>query len=165
MPTARSAIPSASSHNTMRVVRRGTSRANRSSSRLKGTERANSRWFCEKTSSSRTSMSASSRPSASIALRARASTLSGIVVNRVRSCRLLRRHLMDLARREIEPHALDVVEIGAGHPDEAGAVGVVDRVDGAVLVDAGMSGQQAILLHRLEFGLPGIAAVVLALPF
>ncbi len=55
------ASPSASSHSTMRVALRGTSRAKRSSSRLSGTERAHSRWFCEKISSSRTSISASSR--------------------------------------------------------------------------------------------------------
>ena len=37
-------------------------------------------------------------------------------------------------------------------------------MDGAVLIDAGMSGQQAILLDRLELGLGGIGAVVFALP-
>src|SRR5262249_29590298 len=48
--------------------------------------------------------------------------------------------------------------------DEAGVVGIVDGMDGAVLVDAGVSRQQAILLDRLELGLCGIGAVVLALP-
>src|SRR5215471_3447098 len=80
------------------------------------------------------------------------------------SRRLLRRHLLDLARGEIEAHALDLVEVGAGHADEAGVVGIIDRMDGAVLIDAGVSRQQAILLDRLELGLFGIGAVVLALP-
>src|SRR5215813_2444190 len=92
----------------------------------------------------------------------------GKCVDRLRSAmtsrRLLRRHLLDLARGEIEAHALDLVEVGAGHPDEAGAVGIVDRMDGAVLIDAGVAGQQAILLDRLELGLAGIGAVVFALP-
>ena len=64
------ARPSPSSHSTMRVEWRGTSRAKRSSRRLSGTERAHSRWFREKISSSRTSISASSWPSASMALTA-----------------------------------------------------------------------------------------------
>src|SRR6516162_307923 len=166
MSAARSTRPSASSHSTMRVPRRGTRRANLSSSRLKGTERANRRWLCEKISSSRRSAIASSCPSASIALSAPASTnLGGIRVGRFAdSRRLLRRHLLDLARGEIEAHALDLVEVGARHPDEAGVVGIVDGMDGAVLVDAGVSRQQAILLDRLELGLCGIGAVVLALP-
>src|SRR6266571_8493071 len=147
----------------MRVPRRGTRRANVSSSRLNGTERANRRWFCEKISSSRRSMSASSCPSASIALRAGASTRSIRTAPCAGSRRLLRRHLLDLARGEIEAHALDLVEVGAGHPDEAGVVGIVDGMNGAVLIDAGVSRQQAILLDRLELGLCGIAAIVLAL--
>src|SRR5258708_20419366 len=53
----------------MRVPRRGTRRANLSSSRLNGTERANRRWPCEKISSSRRSTIASSCPSASIAFK------------------------------------------------------------------------------------------------
>src|SRR5215831_4278710 len=256
----------------MRVPRRGTRRANLSSSRLNGTERANSRWPCEKISSSRRSTIASSCPSASIAFnrsvrsgcraviafkgrgfgsnrsnglgllppptkprlagvwsllvmpeagkpaagwgrdgegerkhesfchplpnppaevgyirlgRIKELPNSGIpefgrkrrrgahrdrgkCVDRLRSAmtsrRLLRRHLLDLARGEIEAHALDLVEVGAGHPDEAGAVGIVDRMDGAVLIDAGVSRQQAILLDRLELGLFGIGAVVFVLP-
>src|SRR5262245_14505503 len=92
----------------------------------------------------------------------------GTCVDRLRSAmtsrRLLRRHLLDLARGEIEAHALDLVEVGAGHADETGAVGIVDGMDGAVLVDAGVSRQQAILLDRFELGLPRTGAVVLALP-
>src|SRR5215467_1301029 len=166
MSAARSTRPSASSHSTMRVPRRGTRRANLSSRRLNGTERANRRWLREKISSSRRSAIASSCPSASIALSAPASTnIGGIRVGRSRaSRRLLRRHLLDLARGEVEAHALDLVEVGAGDPDEAGVVGIIDRMDGAVLIDAGMSRQQAILLDRLELGLFGIGAVVLALP-
>src|SRR5437016_6366237 len=92
----------------------------------------------------------------------------GTCVDRPRSAmtsrRLLRRHLLDLARGEIEAHALDLVEVGAGDADEAGVVGIVDGMDGAVLIDAGVPRQQAILLDRLELGLCGIAAIVLALP-
>src|SRR5262249_38321258 len=212
----------------MRVPRRGTRRANLSSRRLNGTERANRRWPCEKISSSRRSTIASSCPSASIAFNRSARSGCRAVIafkgrgfgsnrsnglgllpppftgegwgggtqariffatpsltlprkrgrgahrdrgkcdDRPRSAlisrRLLRRHLPDLARGEIEAHALDLVEVGAGHADEAGVVGIVDRMDGAVLIDAGVSRQQAILLDRLELGLFGIGAVVLALP-
>src|SRR5256885_16656733 len=129
-----------------------------SGSRLNGTERANSRWFCEKINSSGRSISASSSPSASIAFRVEG--LSRCI--RVGSGRLLRRHLLDLARGKVEAHALDLVEVGAGHAHEAGIVGIIDRVDGAVLIDAGVAGQQAIFLDRLELGL--IGAAVLALP-
>src|SRR5260370_8561839 len=61
-----------------------------------------------------------------------------------RSRRLLRRHLLHLARGEIEAHALDLVEVGPGHAHEAGIVGIVDRMDRAVLIDAGVSGQQGV---------------------
>src|SRR5215470_7949155 len=155
----------------MRVLRRGTSRANFSSNRLNGTERANRRWFCENTSSSRRSTSASSSPSASIALRAcgsigRMPGCPGMTDRRGASLRrLLRRHLVHLAGREVEAHALDVVEIGAGDADEAGIVGVIDRMDLAVLIDAGVPGQQPIFLDRLELGFIRAGAVVLALPF
>ena len=47
----------------------------RSSSRLSGTERANRRWLSEKIRSSRTSISASSSPSSSMARSAAAPTL------------------------------------------------------------------------------------------
>src|SRR5258707_3331683 len=80
------------------------------------------------------------------------------------SRRLLRRHLLHLARGEIEAHALDLVEVGPGHAHEAGIVGIVDRMDSAVLIDAGVSGQQAIFLDRLELGLFRVGVVVLALP-
>src|SRR5215831_2257053 len=147
----------------MRVLRRGTKRAKLSSSRLKGTDRANKRWFCEKISSSRKSISASSSPSASIALRAAGSTRC-IRVGVRSSRRLLRRHLFDLAGVEIEAHAVDLVEVGTGHTHEAGVIGIVDRMDGAVLINARVSGQQAVFLDRLELGVFGIGAVVLALP-
>src|SRR5690242_20355645 len=81
------------------------------------------------------------------------------------SRRLLRRHLLHLARSQVEAHPLDLVEIGAGHADETRVVGIVDGVDLAVLVDAGMARKQPIFLHRLELGLAGIGAVTLALPF
>src|SRR5713226_8259973 len=80
------------------------------------------------------------------------------------SRRLLRRHLVHLAGREIEPYAIDIVEVGAGHADEAGAVRIIDGMDLAVLIDAGVSRQQAILLDRLELGLVRTGTVVLALP-
>ena len=64
---ARSARPSASSISTTRVERRGTSTASSSSSRLRDRGVAKSRWLRAKTPSSRTSSSASSRPSRSIA--------------------------------------------------------------------------------------------------
>src|SRR5262249_23500568 len=134
-----SANPSGSSHSTMRVPRRGTRPAKVSSSRLNGTDRANSRWLCEKRSFSRRSMSANSSPSASIAFRVAGS--SRCIRRPVAgSRRLLRRHLLDLAGSQIEAHAVDLVEVGAGHAHEAGMVGIVDRMDGAVLVDAGVAG-------------------------
>ena len=40
--------------------------------------------------------------------------------------RLLRRHLVDLASLEINPDAVDLVEIGAGYAHEARVVGIVD---------------------------------------
>src|SRR5580692_7625810 len=143
----------------MRVSRRGTRRATLSSSRLSGTERAWRRCPREKIISSRRSMRASSPPSASIALRAWGATgYKGLR-------RLLGCHLVNLAARKIEAHARDPVQIGAGDAHEAGLVGIVDRVNGAVLIDAGVPGQQSILLDGIELGLGGIAAVVLALPF
>src|SRR3569833_94570 len=100
-------------------------------------------------SSSSTSMSASSPTSVSIAL-----TVAG---DRARSIgtnlrRLLRRHLVHLAGLEIVALALDLVEVGAGDAHEAGIVRIVDRVDGAVLVDAGHAGLGPVFLDRLELG-------------
>ena len=142
----------------------------RSSSRLSGTERANSRWLCEKISSSRTS---SERQLLAVGehrldgVRAQPRCMTafarlGAIDAHVACCGVI---WCTLPVFEIEAHAIDLVEIGAGHADEARVVGIVDRMDRAVLVDAGVAGQQAVLLDRLELGLLGIAAVVLALPF
>src|ERR1700733_3987848 len=161
MAAARPARPSPSSHSTMRVARRGTSGANRSSNRLSGTERASSKWLCEKISSSRTSISASSPPSLNMPRRAEAPT------DAVTSCSrdLLRGDRLLFAGLEVEAHAMDFVEIGPGHADEAGIIGIIDRMDFAVLINTGMAGRQAVFLHRLELGVRRIAAIVLALPF
>ena len=72
---------------------------------------------------------------------------------------------LHFAGLQVEAHAMDAVEIGAGHADEAGVIGIVDRMDFAVLIDAGVAGRQPVFLRRLELGVLGIAAVVLALPF
>src|SRR5262249_17360717 len=76
------------------------------------------------------------------------------------SRRLLRRHLLDLAGGGMEAHALDFVGVGPGHAAEAGVVGMVVRMDGAVLIDAGGSRQQAILFARLGVALSRIGAAV-----
>src|ERR1700675_841124 len=81
------------------------------------------------------------------------------------SRRLLRRHALDFAGLQVEARAMDAIEIGAGHADEAGIIGIVDRMDFAVLINSGVTGCQAVFLHRLELGVIVIAAVVLALPF
>src|SRR5215467_13692451 len=90
--------------------------------------------------------------------------VSRSIAARGRSRRLLRRHLMHFSGGEVEAHALDLVEIGTGDAYEPGVIGVIDRVDLAVLIDAGMSGHQSILLGRPELGLVRLGAVVLALP-
>ena len=157
--------PSLSSISTMRVVRRGTRRAKRSSSRLSGTLRAHSRWLREKISSSRTSISASSPPSPSMALTAAGATGEASLSTRCAdSRRLLCVHLLDRAGLQIDLDAVDLVEIGAGDADEARVVGIVDRVNGAVLVDAGFARREPVFLGRLELGVLGVLAVVLALP-
>src|SRR6202012_5959049 len=63
---------------------------------------------------------------------------------------LVRRHLMHFAGLEVEAHARDVVEIGAGHAHKTRIVGIIDGMDLAVLVDAGMARLETIFLHRLE---------------
>src|SRR5208282_3443429 len=78
---------------------------------------------------------------------------------------LLGRHAMHFAGLQIEAYAMDAVEIRPGHPDEAGMIGIVDRMNFAVLVDAGMAGHQAVFLYGLQLGVRWIAAVILALPF
>src|SRR6185295_7057651 len=79
------------------------------------------------------------------------------------SGRLLRRHLVHFAGIEVEAHAVDLVEVGAGDADEARAVRIVDRVDRAVLVDAGLPGIEPIALRLLQLGVLVVAAD--ALPF
>src|ERR1051325_261555 len=84
-------------------------------------------------------------------------------VNRLR--RLLRRHLLHHAGLQINADAVDLVEIGAGDADETRAIRVVDRMDRAVLVDAGLAGIEAVFLLRLELGVARIPAIVEPLPF
>src|SRR6202166_2808864 len=66
---------------------------------------------------------------------------------------------------QVEAHAIDFVQVSPGDADEARIVGIIDRVNLAVLIDAGFAGRQAVFLHRLELGVCLVAAVVLALPF
>ena len=44
-------------------------------------------------------------------------------------------------------------------------VGIIDRVDGAVLVDAGFARREPVFLRLFELGVVGVGAVVLARPF
>src|SRR5580704_11333014 len=80
-------------------------------------------------------------------------------------CGLLRRHAFDFAGVEVEAHAMNAIEIGPGHADETGMIGIIDRMDFAVLINPGMARGQAIFLRRLELGMGGIAAIVFTLPF
>src|SRR5215813_10807163 len=80
------------------------------------------------------------------------------------SRRLLRRHLVHLAGLEVDADALDLVEIGAGHAHEPRFVRIVDRVNLAVLVDAGLTRIEAILFRRPELRMLRVGAVVLTLP-
>ena len=66
--------------------------------------------------------------------------------------RLLRRHLLHVAGLQVDADAVDHVEVGAGDAHEARLVRIIDRVDRAVLVDAGLAGIEAVLLLRLELG-------------
>src|SRR5258706_10679136 len=79
--------------------------------------------------------------------------------------RLLRRHLVYLAGLQVDPDAIDLVQIGAGDAHEPRLVRIVDRVDLAVLVDAGVAGFEPVLLLGRKLGVAGVMAVVLALPF
>src|SRR4029079_5032451 len=54
--------------------------------------------------------------------------------------RLLRRHLLHRAGLQVDADAVDLVEIDAGDAHEARFVRRVDRVNLAVLVDAGVAG-------------------------
>src|SRR3979409_1351112 len=108
-------------------------------------------------------MSASSRPSESMALMVSGSRFwrrHDIAPLR----RLLRRHLVHLARMQIDPDAADLVQVGASHAHEGRLFRIMDRVDLAVLVDAGVAGFESILLLGRKLGVLGILAVVLALP-
>src|SRR5207253_9963013 len=116
--------------------------------------------------SSRTSSSASSAPSTSIARSVRASTARARVISSAMSTALrclLWRHLMHRTGRKIEAHAFDLVEVGAGDADEARAIRIIDRVDRAILIDAGVAGGQAISLDLLQ--LRAFTAIVGAFPF
>src|SRR5260221_14792484 len=64
-----------------------------------------------------------------------------------------------LARGHVELQPLHMVEIAAGDAHEAAALGIVDGVDGADVVDAGMARLEAIGLDLLE---PGLARAVAA---
>src|ERR1700683_5785210 len=66
---------------------------------------------------------------------------------------------------EVEAHAINFVEIGSGDADEARIVGVIDRMNLAILIDAGFAGGEAVFLHWLELGMRLVAAIVFALPF
>src|SRR5207248_3568229 len=81
------------------------------------------------------------------------------------SGRLLRRHLRRLAGRKIETPAWNAIEIGAGHADESGTCRILDRMNGALLIDSSLPGHQAVLFPGFERGALGIGAVVELLPF
>src|SRR2546423_13884174 len=78
--------------------------------------------------------------------------------------RLLWCHLVHLAGLQVDPDASDLVQVDAGDADEARLIRIVDRVDLAVLIDAGVAGLQPVLLLRRQLGVLGIAAVILAPP-
>src|SRR5262249_6973607 len=81
-----------------------------------------------------------------------------------KSTRLLCVHFLDGAGLEIDLDALDLVEIGPGHADEARLVRIVNRVNGPILIDAGFAGRKPVLLDWLELGVLGVGPVVLAFP-
>lgn len=74
-----------------------------------------------------------------------------------KSRRLLCVHFLDGASLEIDLDALDLVEIGPSHPDETRVVRIVNRVDGAVLVDAGFAWREPVLLIGLSLACLGFA--------
>src|SRR5215467_8858154 len=78
--------------------------------------------------------------------------------------RLLRRHLVHLAGLEVDADAVDLVEIGSGYTHEARMVGIVDGVDLAVLIDAGLARIEPVLLRWLEARMLGIGTILLPLP-
>ena len=73
-----------------------------------------------------------------------------------KSCRPLRVHFLDRAGLQIDLDAVDLVEIGPGHADEARVVGIVNRMNGAILVDAGFAGRKPVFLDWLELGVLGV---------
>src|SRR6516165_12290443 len=79
--------------------------------------------------------------------------------------RLLRRHLVHGAGREVETHARNAIEVSSSHADEVSLVGIVDRVDRAVLIDSGVAGREPVLFRRPQSGTSAFASVVDALPF
>src|SRR5580658_9418303 len=83
---------------------------------------------------------------------------------RMRSRRLLRRHLMHFAGLQIEAHPIDAIEIRASHANEARVIRIIDGMNFAVLIDASVTRCQPVFFHRLELGVLGIAAVILAFP-
>src|ERR1700683_3226732 len=84
---------------------------------------------------------------------------------RMWSRRLPRRHLMHFAGLLVEADPIDAIKIRTGHANEARVIWIIDGMNFAVLIDAGVTGRQPIFFHRLELGMLGIAAVILALPF
>src|SRR5436309_12377954 len=104
-------------------------------------------------------MSASSCRSASMSLMS--SGESGRSMGGTSSC-LLRRHRSDLPRLQIELDPADTIKVRAGDPNEARPLGIIDRMNGTVLVDAGLSRVQAVFLRRPQRGMARVGAVVLA---
>src|SRR5437763_12430154 len=70
---------------------------------------------------------------------------------------------MHLAAGEVEAYTVDLVEIGSGDSDETRAVWVVDRVDRAILIDAGLTGIETIALQLFQLGVFVVAAGALPL--
>src|SRR5476649_2603021 len=68
-----------------------------------------------------------------------------------------------LAGGGVELQPLHQVEVAAGDAHEAAALGIVDRVDRAHVIDAGMAGLEPVALHLLELGLTRAVAAVDAL--
>ena len=62
-----------------------------------------------------------------------------------KSRRLLCVHFLDGAGLEVDLDAVDLFEIGPGHADEARFVRIVNRVNGAILIDAGFAGREPVL--------------------
>src|ERR1043166_1487628 len=151
----------------MRVARRGTRARIFSSSRLNGRERACSRWPREKINSSRTSRSASSPLSASIAFRSWALMRRGAafsIADTDRSTRRPRFHARRHPSRDVELVPRDTFEIDAGDTHEPRLGRIVDRVDATFLINSDLTRVEPIFLHRLEIGVTGGAAVLIALP-